>query len=447
GKRRRPTPTIELKATEIATEMAAGSASPQPPAAEPPAEPPFQSAPSPPPPPPEEPPPFESPPPQRPAIAWLPPDFPWPMVGAGIAGGAGALLGFLLIWLMIPASDPSRILAPRLTSIESQLRELNARPVPPSADPKAVDDLSARLARLETAAAAPRPPATDPALANRLAALESTAAARLAALENTVKPLSDNLAALARRTDDTAATARESAAAARDARSRADASATTLGELQNAARTSTADHSQIETLANRIAVLEGADRAVAAELAKRATDATNDRTVRLAVAAGAMRAAVERGDPFTAELTIVKPLAGGDPALPVLEPFAASGVPGAAALGRELGGLVPSMLQAAGTPAREGGIMDRLQANAQKLVRIRPIDEAPGDDPGPVLARLEAKAAHADIPGALAELAKLPPQVRAPAQGWIAKAEARGRALEASRRLASDAVAALKTTP
>jgi hypothetical protein len=86
-----------------------------------------------------------------------------------------------------------------------------------------------------------------------------------------------------------------------------------------------------------------------------------------------------------------------------------------------------------------------LQANAEKLVRIRPIEEFAGDDPAAIIARIEARAAQADLAGALAELAKLPPGLRAGAQGWIAKTEARNAAVELSRRFAADAVAALAT--
>ena len=84
----------------------------------------------------------------------------------------------------------------------------------------------------------------------------------------------------------------------------------------------------------------------------------------------------------------------------------------------------------------------------EKLVRIRPVDEEPrGDDRTAILARVEQRAAQGNIAGALTELAKLPADARAPAQAWIAKAEARNKAIEASRRLAADAVAALKATP
>ena len=52
-----------------------------------------------------------------------------------------------------------------------------------------------------------------------------------------------------------------------------------------------------------------------------------------------------------------------------------------------------------------------------------------------------------NIAGAQAELAKLPPADRASTEAWTAKVQARDKALDASRRLAADAVAALNATP
>jgi hypothetical protein len=118
-------------------------------------------------------------------------------------------------------------------------------------------------------------------------------------------------------------------------------------------------------------------------------------------------------------------------------------VPSAAALARELSGLTPALRQAIGTAPRDGNFLDRLQANAEKIVRIRPVDDTPGDDPAAIVARVELRATQSDPAGALAELAKLPPAARAPAQDWIAKAEARNAAIALSRRFARDALAAL----
>ena len=310
----------------------------------------------------------------------------------------------LLLWLggiFSSGRDPVVDLSPRLAAIEKQLNELAARPAPASVDPKAIDkaidDIAARLARLESAQAAPRAPVTDPVVLGRLNAAE-----------NATKSLADNAAAMSRR-------AEAIDAALREINSRIDKLTATLTDVQTTARSAAAG---------------------------------SDRASRLAVAASALRNAVEHGDPFTAELAIVKPLAPDPNAIALLEPFAASGVPSNGVLGQELATMVRPMLRAAGEPVRDGGFLDRLQANAEKLVRIRPVgEEARGDDRTAILARVEQRAAQGNIPGALTELAKLPADAREPVQAWIAKAEARNRALDASRRLAADAVAALKTAP
>ena len=135
------------------------------------------------------------------------------------------------------------------------------------------------------------------------------------------------------------------------------------------------------------------------------------------------------GAPFAAELAQAKSLGADDKALAPLEPFAATGVPTPAALAQELRALLPAMLKASGAQAPAGGFLERLQANAGKLVRIRPVDAPAGDDASAVLARIEIDAANADIAAALADLGKLPDATRAPAQAWIAQgASAPGRA-------------------
>ena len=55
------------------------------------------------------------------------------------------------------------------------------------------------------------------------------------------------------------------------------------------------------------------------------------------------------------------------------------------------------MLNAAGSAPRGEGFLDRVQQNAERLVRIRPISEAPGDDAATIVARADVKAAHGDL--------------------------------------------------
>ncbi len=343
------------------------------------------------------PPPPEQPPSERrPPFAFVPEPASWPV--AGIAGVAGALIVALLFWLFGAFSggrDASADLSPRLAAIEKQLNELAARPA--QVDPKTVDDLAARFAKLESAQAVPRAPATDPVVLGRINAAESA-----------TKSLADNAAALSRRAEATDA-------AVRDTNGRIEKLTAALAEVQTTAR---------------------------------AAAAGSDRASRLAVAASALRNAVEHGDPFTAELAIVKPLAPDANAVALLEPFAASGVPGNAALGQELATIVRPLLRASDQTPADAGFLDRLQANAQKLVRVRPVDEeVRGNDLSAVLSRIEQRASQGNVVAAMTELAKLSADAGAPMQAWIAKAEARNKALDASRRLSADAVAALKAAP
>jgi hypothetical protein len=178
------------------------------------------------------------------------------------------------------------------------------------------------------------------------------------------------------------------------------------------------------------------------DIAKRAA-ATDDRTSRLAIAATSLRNLVERGEPFSPELATVRSLAPDPKSLSTLAPFAESGVPSGAALSRQLTGLVPMMTRAAVASGPEGGFLVKLQANAQQLVRIRPVGDVAGDDAASILARVENKASLNDIPGALAEIGKLPEEVRAPAEDWIKKARARVAAIDTARQFAAAALSAL----
>ena len=392
ARRRRPPTVIELAATEIPSETAAPErlsqdaapppdAPPEPPHAEP-----------------------EPPPGHRPAFTWLPDPPSRVHLGAGLAGIVGGLLVALVFWLggaLSRGQGPAIDLSPRLAAIEKQLNDLAARPTPPNADTKALDDIAARLGRLENAQAAPRAPVTDPVVLGRLNFAESA-----------TKSLADNVAALSRRAEAADAALRES-------------------------------NAKIESKIDKLTAALVAVQSTAREAA-----AGSDRASRLAVAASALRNAVEHGDPFAAELAIVKPLATDANAVALLEPFAASGVPSDTALGQELAATIQPMLRAASEPPRDVGFLDRLQANAEKLVRIRPVVEEPrGNDRSAVLARIEQRATRGNVSGALTELNKLPPEGQAPFKAWIAKAEARNKAFDASRRLAAAAVAALKATP
>jgi hypothetical protein len=335
-------------------------------------------------------------------------------------GFAIAIVGLVLAGLGVGSLIMSRdngvsALDARLAGVELGLRDLSSRAPSAAADPKALEDVTNRMAKLEAdAKAAPQSAASAPALA-----------ARIGALETELKTLADAVRGLGGRDE-------EALAAAREARVRADAGAAELAELaQKIPGTSAAERSELEALTNRVAALERSAKAVE----------SGNRTLRLALAATALNSAVERGDAFAGELAAVKALGADAKLAAALEPFAPTGVPSAATLARQFSELAPA-LQKAGPPSAEG-VLARLQVNAEKLIRIRRVDEPAGSDVGAIVARAEAKVSRGDVAGAASELAQLPPDARAPAEAWIKRVQARSAAIDASRRLAADAMSGL----
>jgi hypothetical protein len=350
-----------------------------------------------------------------PAVSWL----------GLVTGGIGLVLAALgIASLLVSRDNGVKALDARLAGVESNVRAIAARSPPAAADAKTLDEVANRIAKLEaTAAAPPQGAASDSAVADRIAALDAQ-----------LKTLAETIGSLGRRDE-------EVFAAARDARARVDANATAVADLaQKLPAATAAERAAVEAMGKRVAALEALGSRVDAVERSQQAAARDDRAVRLALAATALNTAVERGGAFTAELSAVKSL-GGDPKLiAALEPFAASGVPASAALAREFAELAPS-LQASAAP-REG-VLARLQMNAEKLIQVRRVDAPAGSDAGAIVARAEAKASRGDIGGAASELGQLPPDTRARAQPWIARVEARQAAIDASRRLAADALAGL----
>jgi hypothetical protein len=414
--RRRPATTIDLTATEIASReradetlasesVGAAAAEPEPTASAAPQPPPDQDT--------------------APKQGSLARSVGWPLVGAGLAG---AFLALGVAWVVAWSTDRGSELAARIGQLDRQLSELTARAPADAANAARAGDLASRLQKLEAQVAAL--PAPD---------------GRVAAMATQLKSLDETVGTLAQRSDRAAAA---NAAALKELTDKLTRSETSEAQ-SNASSTATADANAaaLAALADRIGALEGTAKGtqdqLAAELAARKAERADDRALRTAVMAGALLATLERGDPFAAELDAAQRLAPDPKALAPLAGFAASGLPSAAALARELASLEPALQKVAGAPPPEGGFMEKLKANAERLVRIRPLEEVAGDDPPTVIARAQIKAGRGDVAGALAELGALPANVRAPAQAWIAKAQARESAIAASRAFATEALAAL----
>ena len=243
------------------------------------------------------------------------------------------------------------------------------------------------------------------------------------------------MAALNRRVDDTAGAVQNALAQAKAAAAAADGA-------KNAVQAAV-QRSDLDTLTNRIAALERDVKSLNDEVTRR-TSSADDRVARLIVVTEALRAAVERGASFASELSAAKSFGADQGLVAQLEPFATEGIPSAATLAQQLSALTPALLKASGPAASDdGSFLGRLENNAQRLVRVTPVDAPVGDDPASVIARINVDAAHADIAAALADIAKLPDATKSITAPWVKKAEARNAAIAASRRIAADAFAAL----
>jgi hypothetical protein len=439
-RRKRAAPTIDLTAEDVTpaditpqdvTPPADEPAVPPQTAAEPPAsEPPPHAAMNEPP---SSPPP---PPPEEPAIAEAPPaakqpapfehDVHWlGLLAAGAAGGVVVAAILSALWYGGANSADDSDANSQIASLRQQVQTLQNRPAP-MPDSKQLDALTQRVSRMEDTL-------------SKLPKGDESVGERLTAAENATKTLGVAVTALNQRSDDvstSAARAREQADAAEKAVTQLRAS------VQDAAKDASAAvaPAQLDALQQRLAALEQVSKAAREDIAKTA-DA--EVAARLALSAAALRNAIVSGAPYSAEMTQAKSLGANDATLAPLAPFATSGVPSAASLAQELRALIPNMMKVSGAQAPKGGFLERLEANASRLVRVTPVDAPPGDDPSAVLARIEIAGARADIPAALADLGKLPEAARAPAQAWIAKAKARQAALDAANTLAADTARAL----
>jgi hypothetical protein len=474
-RRARSAPTIDLTATELpdpahetpaqepsagesepafaASEVAApppselASAAPAQPAVEP-----STSEPPPAPPPPEPPqaeaapsddlPPADEPRPARQPGLALP-------FAAGIVGGIVPAALLAALWyggVLRPASAPGQspqfvkteqqvvALQNDVRSLQGQTKELQTRAdnlqnrPAPAADTKATDALAQRVASLESAAKSPpQANGADPQLASRIDGLEST--------------LKSNSSALAALTKQIA----EAGSSGTQALRQAEALNTAMSQLASRVddmakqRPDGVTPAQLEALQKQVASLKQS-----ADAAQKAIEQNSDASnrARLAIATSALRNAVLSHAPYQAELANAQALGTDAKQLAPLQRFAASGVPSDAQLADSLKRLLPALSHAA-TPQASGDFLERLRANAGRLVRVTPANAPAGDEPADVLTRLKLEADHADIAGALTDIQKLPASAQQQAADWIATVKARNEALNAARALSAETARAL----
>lgn len=354
-----------------------------------------------------------------------------PAVIGGLVGAIAMTLAGAAVWYagLLPNNATSAA-DPRIAALEAQVKQLQSRPAASAGSASTNDALMARIAKLEDDLS--KRPGTAPSGDKELND-------RVAANDTATKSLGESLTALNRRYDELAASNKEAQTRAEAAEK---AAADLRSDLQTVSRAASAGASSADLapLQQRIAALEDQTKNAKAELAR---TTQSERAARLALSTAALRDVALRGVPFAEELAQAKALGADEKMLAPLWPVAASGVPTVKDLSRELSDLVPQLKKEVGTPAPSGGFLERLQANAESLVRVRPAGAPPGDDGMAVMARLETDAAQGNIDAALGEIGKLPEAARQKASAWVTRAMARQKALAAARDVAANSARAL----
>ncbi|QEE45597.1 hypothetical protein FVA81_13690 [Rhizobium sp. WL3] len=305
------------------------------------------------------------------------------LVASGIVGGlvALALAGSMQYAGIVPGLGPEQ-------TVEA-----------PAVDTAEIETLKAEVARL---AAQPAPAATDPAIAERLAALEASVA------ETGSAPT-------------------------------ADAAAVETLKTQLVAAEQAIESLRSEIVSNKQALDQSASRLTEAE--RKLEEPRSDVEMARAIALAGLKTAIDRGGPFLSELDALKSVSPEDPAVASLTPLASVGIPSRSDLAREFGQVADDILAAINQPTAGEGWTDRLLSSARSLVKVRPVGNVEGDTPEAIVARVENKLQNGDLKGAALEWDLLPGEGKQASSDFATKLKNRIEAEESVSAALSQTVA------
>jgi len=347
---------------------------------------------------------------------------------AGLVGAAALLAA--ITWDYLPIGAPTE--PQDLTPLESRIATLEQAPATP--------DNSAALSKLET---------------------------RLGDLEGKAPETSPEVTALADRVSQLETSLNSVAEAAKDGGSVADAAAISqqINEAEKRldtkidsalAETKSADGASIAELKTEVAGIAAKLKALtkaelgggdAARLGPEITDLdqrlgkiestlpalldaideenADTKSATLAIAFANLRAAVNEGRPYSAELSTLAALSPGAGDLGGLLDYEDQGIPTL----RELTASFEEAREAAliaTEPTSDDSVLDRLMSSAESLVKVRRVDAtAEGDTRDAVLARAEAQLDAGNLAEAVKEVETLKGAPREAFAGWLDAAHAR----------------------
>jgi hypothetical protein len=147
--------------------------------------------------------------------------------------------------------------------------------------------------------------------------------------------------------------------------------------------------------------------------------------IALAIAASALKSALDRGAPFAAELETFAAIAPDAPQLATLRTYAEKGVTARAEIAAETDAAANAMIAAARPVDENAGFVERLMSSAESLVKVRPIGAVEGAGVPETVARMEVAVTQADYAKALAEYESLPDAAKAAGAEFAGRLKAR----------------------
>jgi hypothetical protein len=171
----------------------------------------------------------------------------------------------------------------------------------------------------------------------------------------------------------------------------------------------------------------------------------DDVEVAVAIASAGLKAAIDRGGPFMAELETLEGINPEDPAVKELKTFAAIGVPSRANLAADFPKVADTILTASRSDDPNQGLTDRLMSSALSAIQVRPVGEVEGEGPDAIVARMETRLTNGDLVAAAAEWEKLPDAARKASEAYKKSLDARIRVEQLIGSTLSKAVSATKS--
>jgi hypothetical protein len=147
--------------------------------------------------------------------------------------------------------------------------------------------------------------------------------------------------------------------------------------------------------------------------------------IALAIAASALKAALDRGAPFSAELETFAAIAPNAPELATLRGYADKGVPTRAEIATQVDAAANAMVAAAKPADANAGFFQNLVSSAQSLVKVRPVGAVEGKGAPETVARMEVAVNQGDYAKALSEYETLPDAAKAAGADFAGKLKAR----------------------